>query len=93
MINLAFASGDAMKNEREKVLFETVKGFKHDVSSEMEWTKLRESARTASLARLHEILGQVAGRRAGSPVARRPSSTGEPSLNTGPALQAPPSSI
>ena len=84
MINLAFASNDAIKNEREKVLFESIKSFKQDLSSEMEWAQLGESAMTDSLERLSEILSQKHGRRANS--------TDEPTKTTDPAQHAPPAS-
>jgi hypothetical protein len=45
VINLAFASGDAAKNEREKVLFDTVDSFTQNLTSDMAWTELIESAR------------------------------------------------
>lgn len=66
VINLAFMSGDTVRNEREKVVLETFDSFKREITSEITWSELEESARAASFARVHAIIREKASQKSGA---------------------------
>ena len=45
-------SNDAMRQEREKVLFDAVDHFGHDIDNELSWKELEVASRTESMIRV-----------------------------------------